>query len=74
MEDTVKAEPPSSDGLLIILRMEESRYCIFPTLFDDLSLDPRNGPAIENLLSGSPGICITGSTHVVNCPIASSTD
>ena len=29
---------------------------------------------VANSVSGSPDVCIAGSTHAVNCPIASNTD
>jgi len=75
MEDPVEIQFPGSDRRSIVLCMEEPRDRIPPTPFDHLSLYFRNGPAIENTISGGKiGKRIGGSTHVVNWFIASPTD
>ena len=42
-------------------------------LFDDLPLDLRHSPTIKSVVNELSKMCITGSTHVVNRAIASST-
>ena len=74
MKDSVEVQLPGSDRLFIVLRMEEPSDHISLTPLDDILLDFGHCPTIENLVSGFPGALIAGSTHVVNCPIASNTD
>ena len=51
MKDPDEVQPPGSDRLLIILRVEKSRNCISFALFDDLPLDPRHGPEVRPIAS-----------------------
>jgi len=52
MEDPVEVQLPSSDFVLIVLGVEESRGHVPPTLFDGLPLYFCNGPTIERTLRG----------------------
>ena len=54
-KDPVELQLPSGNRLLIILRMEKSRNCVLPTLFDDLPLDLCCSPAIKNVVGELPG-------------------
>ena len=74
VEDPVEVQPPGRDRPLIVLRVKNSRDRILSTPLDDAPLDLGHSPAIANLVSEWPGICIIGSAHVVNCSIASKTD
>lgn len=64
MKDPIEVQPLGGDRVLIVLRAEESGDSISSTPRDDLPLDLDRGPAIETLVSESPNIYITGSTHV----------
>jgi len=74
MKDPVQVQPPGRDRLFVVLRVERPRKPISLTPLDDVLLYIGHGPAIWNLVSEWSGVCIAGSTHVVNCPIASNTD
>ena len=74
MKDPVEVHSPGADRLPVIVRVEELSGDVLLVPFDDLPLDLGDGPAIWGLVNGSPGVCITGPTHAVNCPIASNTD
>ena len=74
MKDPVEVHSPFTNRLSIVIRAEEPSGNVLLAPLDDLPLDLCRDPAVEALVSGSPGICIAGSTHTVNCPIASNTD
>ena len=73
MEDPVEVGPPGNNRLFIVLRVEEPRDSVSFTPLDDLPLNLGHSSAIESLVSESPKVYAAGSTHVVNCSIASST-
>ena len=73
MKDPVEAQPPGRDRLPVALHMEHPRDHIPLTPLDDVLLDFGHSPAIGRSISEWSGACIAGSTHVVNCPIASNT-
>ena len=70
MKDPIEVQSPGRDRLFIILRVEHPRQPVSFTPLFDVPLDLGHGPAIESLVSEWPGVCIAGSTHVVNRPIA----
>ena len=74
MKDPIEVRPPCRDRLFIVLCVEHSRDTASLTPLDDVLLDLRHSSTIVNPVSGSPGVCITGPTYKVNCPIASKTD
>jgi hypothetical protein len=65
---------PSYNFILVALGAEKSGCHIQFTPFDDVHLDFGYSSAIETSVSGSFGVHTVGSTHVVSCPIAPSTD
>ena len=65
---------PSRNLLFIAFRENELDDRIPFTLLDDLPLDPRQGSAIETLVSGSLAVYITRLAYTVRSPIASKTD
>jgi len=69
MKNPIEVQPPSSNRLFVV-RVEKSRDRIPFTLFDDFPLDLGHSPAVESTVRKSPGVCIPGPTHVVNCSIA----
>ena len=73
MENPTEVRPPGGDRIFIVLRVEKPRGHISFALLDDLSLDLRHGPAIENTISQSCTKRIFDFTNVVNCSIASNT-
>ena len=73
MKDPVEARPPARDCLFVVLRVEDLRHPASFAPLDDVLLDLGHSPATKGLVS-EPGIRMAGPTHVVNCPIASSTD
>ena len=74
MKGLVEVHSPFTNRLSIIVRVEEPSGNVLFAPLDDLPLNLGRGPAIETFVSGLPGICMLGSTHAVNCPIASNTD
>ena len=74
MKDPVEVQPPGCNSLFVVLRMEHPGDPVSFTQLDGVLLDLGHGPAIGNLVSESTDECTAGSTHVVNCPIASNTD
>ena len=74
MKDPVEFQPPGCDRIFITLRMEHPSDPITFIQLDDVLLDIGHSSVVGNLVSEYPGTCIAGSTHVVNCPIASKTD
>ena len=74
MKDPVEIQPPGRNRFFIVLRVEYPRDSTSSTTLDDVLLDLGHSPAIGDLVSEYPGVCVDGSTHVVNCPIASKTD
>ena len=74
MKDLVEVLPPSRDRIFVAFRMEAPRDHMSFTLVDDLPLYPGHGPAIWTLVSGPPSARTIGSTYVVSCSIAPSTD
>jgi len=73
MKVSVEVHSPFTDRLSIIVRVQEPSDNVLFAPLDDLPLDLGRSPAIEVLVSGLPDVYIAGSTHVVNCPIASNT-
>jgi len=67
VEDPTEVQPPGSNFLPIILCMEKLRGCISCTLLDDIPLDLGHSPVVESLVSELSRVCITSSTHIVNC-------
>ena len=65
MEDPTEIQIPSGDRILVTFRVEESRDRIPVSSFDDLPLDLRNGPTIENVVV-SEMLVVDGFTHIVN--------
>ena len=74
MKDPVEIQPPGRDRLFIVLRMKHPGGRISSTPLDDVLLDLGHSPVIGSSGSEWPGVCVAGSTHVVNCPIASNMD
>ena len=74
VKDPVEVQFPGGDRFFIARRMDESRDRVPLALFDDLPLDLCHSPAIKSVVSELPKVGITGSTHVINCSIASRTD
>ena len=74
MKNPVEVHPPFTDRLSIIVRVEEPSGNVLFAPLDDLPLDLGRGPAVKISVSVLPDICTAGSTHAVNCPIASNTD
>ena len=74
MKDPIEVQPPGGDRVFIIPRVEYSGGYISFTSFDYVPPDFRHSSAVEGSLSESADGCMNGSAHVVNCPIASSTD
>ena len=74
MKDLVEFQPPGDNCHFIVLRVEISRDYVPFTPLDDVPLNLGHNPAIESPISASPGMSITGPTHVLNCSIASNTD
>ena len=74
MKDPVEVQPPVRDRLFIVLRLEEASDPISLTPLNDIPLYLGYCPATESSVSEFPDVFIAGSTHVVNCPIASNTD
>ena len=75
MKDPVEVRFPGGNHLLIILRVEMSRDHISLAPLHDVPLDLGHSPAIESsAVSEIPDVCIAGSTHTVNCSIASTTE
>jgi len=74
MKDPVEVQPPGGNCLLVVLRVEMSRDYILFTPLGDAPPNLGHSPAIEGLISISPGMSTAGPTHVVNRSIASSTD
>jgi len=67
MKDPVEAQPPSGDGLLVILRMEKPRDRVPSAPFDDFPFYLRHGTATKSIIMSEPSEpCIIGLTHVVN--------
>ena len=58
MKDPVEVYVPTSNRILIIPRMENSRGHVQFTFFGDLLLDLRHGSAIESVVSKSHTTCI----------------
>src|ERR1700753_2215562 len=61
----IELQPPGSDGIAIVLRMEGSREHIPFASFDYVTPDPSHDPAIERLVSELSGVYVGGLTHVV---------
>ena len=74
MKDPVEIQPPGRDRLLVVLCVEHPGDPISFTPLHNVPLDLSHSSAIWSIVSESPGVCIAGPTHVVNCPIASNTD
>ena len=74
VENPVEVQSPCGDRLLIILRVKNSRDRTSFTPFDDAPLDLCHSSADKSLVNESLGVYISGSAHVVSCPIASNTD
>jgi hypothetical protein len=74
LEDPEEVIPPNRNLVFIVLRVEKSGDWIPFALFDDLRLDFGDRSEIETSVSGSLVENIAGMAHVVNCPIAPSTD
>ena len=73
MKDPVEVQFPSPDRILLSLAAWTIRDRVPLALLDDLPLNLCYSPSIKSV-SELPNMCITGLTHVVNCPIASRTD
>ena len=52
----VELQPPGSDRIAVVLRMEGSREYIPFASFDYMSLDPSHDPAIERLVNEPSGV------------------
>lgn len=67
---------PSSNHILFVLRVEDSRDGVSFTPFDNLPLDPGHRPTIVARVSESfnARVRVAGSAHDVSSSIASSTD
>ena len=74
LKDPFEVSSPGGDGFLVVLGMQKSGDCIPPAPLGNLLSDLCHGSVIRNVVSGLPKSYIVGSTHVVNCPIASDTD
>jgi len=53
IENPVEVQPPSTDRILVVLCVQQSRDWIPPILFDDLSLDLCHGSVTRNMVSKS---------------------
>jgi len=58
MKDPVEFYPPSGNHLLVVLRVEKFGEETPFTLLDDVSVDLRHGPAIDNVVSKSCTISV----------------
>ena len=74
VKDPVEVQPPARDCLFVVLCVEHPRDPISFAPLDNVPLDLSHSPAIWNFVSESLATCVAGSTHVVNCTIASNTD
>ena len=73
MKNSIEAHPPGSDCVFIVIHAENTRGGFLFVRIDD-ALDLCYGPAIEGVISKSGNMRVsTGSTHLVNCSIASNT-
>ena len=59
MKDPVDAQSPVGDRFFIV-RVENSRDHIPFAPLDDFPLDLGHSPAIQSMVSRSPGVCILG--------------
>jgi len=50
MKDPIEVRLPSRNRILVVPRVEKSGDSVPPTLFDDLPLDFRDSPAVENTI------------------------
>ena len=60
MKDPVELRLPTSDRLLIILRMEKPRECVPLALFGDLPLDLPHRSAVRGIISEPFKLCDIG--------------
>ena len=74
VKNPVEVQFPVGDRFLIARRMDKSRDRVPLALLDDLPLDLCHSPAVKSVVNELPKVYITGSTHVINCSIASRTD
>ena len=66
MKYPVEFRSPSGDYVLVIPRVEESRNGVALTVFDDLSLDLRDGSETNGSVGEPSKMWAAGLTHVVN--------
>ena len=52
LKDPIQVRLPTRNLILVVFRAKKSRDTAPPTLFDDLLLYFRDGPAIESVISG----------------------
>lgn len=75
VKNLVEFQLPSSNLVLIALRVENSRNMAAPPLFDGFPLNIRDGPDKVRFIVSKPAkLRTTGSTYIVNWFIASHTD
>ena len=74
MKDPVEVRLPSSDLVLVILRMGKSRDRVPLALFHDFPFDLHYGPVVKSTVSELLKLYVVGLTHVISCFIAIRTD
>ena len=70
MTDLIETQPPGSDRHFIFFDVKTSRDRVPFAPLDNVLLDFRHSPAIEDLMSKLSRMHFTGSTHVTNRSIA----